>query len=48
MNWIEKYIEIFQCPYCKGDIYLNKDKLICKKCKRVYEIIEGIPVLLRY
>jgi uncharacterized protein YbaR (Trm112 family) len=50
MNWIEKYLSILQCPYCKGDLYLDRDKnkLICKKCNRVYDIINGIPILLRY
>ncbi|ENN95756.1 hypothetical protein J422_06140 [Methanocaldococcus villosus KIN24-T80] len=47
MSWIEKYLEILQCPYCGGDLYLDSNKLVCKKCKRVFDIIEGIPILLR-
>ncbi|ACX72749.1 protein of unknown function DUF343 [Methanocaldococcus vulcanius M7] len=51
MCWIKNYIDILQCPYCGGDLLLE-DKtnkaIICKKCKRSYEIVDGIPILLRY
>ena len=41
-------LDILACPRCKGDIYLNKteDGLICDQCNLLYEIKEGIPVML--
>jgi len=44
-------MDILQCPYCGGDLLLeNKtnNAIICKRCKRSYKIIDGIPILLRY
>jgi uncharacterized protein YbaR (Trm112 family) len=43
-----KLLEILACPKCKGDIRLNEDEsgLICDKCKLMYEIRDGIPVML--
>jgi len=49
--WVESYMDILQCPYCGGDLLLeNKtnNAIICKRCKRSYKIIDGIPILLRY
>ena len=44
----DKLLEIIACPKCKGDLYLNEDKngLICEHCRLIYEIREGIPILL--
>ena len=44
----EKLLEIIACPKCKGNLYLNEDKngLICEYCRLIYEIREGIPILL--
>ena len=41
-------LEILACPKCKGDIRLteNGDGLICGKCKLLYPIRDGIPVML--
>lgn len=41
--------KILACPTCKADLEYNPDKtkLICKECKKVYDIKEGIPVLLK-
>lgn len=41
-------LEILACPKCKGDIRLNEDEsgLICDKCKLMYKIRDGIPVML--
>ncbi len=43
-----KLLEILACPVCKGDIEYDeiRNVLICRKCKVMYEIKEGIPVLL--
>ena len=44
----KELLDILVCPKCKGEIYLNDDKngLICKACRLVYEIKDDIPVML--
>jgi len=39
--------KILACPVCKSDLKYNKDKtkLICTKCKAIYPIKDGIPIL---
>ena len=41
-------LDILACPKCKGDIRLNEseDGLICDSCKLLYQIKDGIPVML--
>ena len=41
-------LEILVCPKCKGDIKLNdkENGLVCEKCKLLYPIRDGIPVML--
>jgi uncharacterized protein YbaR (Trm112 family) len=41
-------LEILACPKCKGDLRLNdsQDGLICDRCRLVYEIRDGIPIML--
>lgn len=41
-------LEILACPKCKGALRLNEDEsgLICDTCKLMYEIRDGIPVML--
>lgn len=44
-------LEILACPACKTDVELLEYKkdhqgLKCDKCKRIYPIKEGIPVML--
>lgn len=54
MNWIlimtisQELIEILACPKCKGEVTLTEsgDGLVCVACKLIYEIREGIPVML--
>jgi hypothetical protein len=48
MTISEELLEILACPKCKGDIYLNekKDGLICDRCRLLYEIRDGIPIML--
>ena len=45
-----KLLEILACPDCRGDIkYTRKGKkesLQCVKCKRVFEVKNGIPIML--
>jgi len=41
-------LELLVCPKCKGKVYLSErgDGLICDVCKLLYEIRDGIPVML--
>ena len=41
-------LEILACPECKEEVKLTTDEkgLECLKCHRVYQIKEGIPVML--
>ena len=41
-------LEILACPKCKGEIELDEkgQALICRSCRLVYEIREGIPIML--
>jgi uncharacterized protein YbaR (Trm112 family) len=41
-------LKILACPKCKEDVKLTADEkgLKCVKCHRVYQIKEGIPVML--
>jgi len=41
-------LEILACPKCRGDIRLSpsQDGLICDRCRLVYEIRDGIPIML--
>jgi len=41
-------LAILACPKCKGTVNLtrNDDGLVCLRCQLVYEIREGIPVML--
>ncbi|MBN2397228.1 MAG: Trm112 family protein [Deltaproteobacteria bacterium] len=41
-------LDILACPQCKGEIRLNEEEtgLICDTCKLLYEIRDGIPVML--
>jgi ubiquinone/menaquinone biosynthesis C-methylase UbiE len=40
--------EILVCPVCKSDVEVNGNMLVCVRsdCKKLYPIIEGIPVML--
>jgi len=46
----KKLLEILACPDCHGDILYQrkgrKESLKCKKCKRVFEVKKGIPIML--
>jgi uncharacterized protein YbaR (Trm112 family) len=48
MSIDKKLLEILACPKCKGEIRLNEteDGLICEACKLLYEIKDGIPIML--
>lgn len=40
--------EILACPRCKGplDFHEDKNEIHCQACRLVFEIREGIPVML--
>ncbi len=44
----KELLDILACPKCKGDIVLNerKDGLICHNCNLIFEIRDGIPIML--
>ncbi len=44
----ERLLEILACPICKVKVELKSDGsgLKCAQCKRVYPIIDDIPVML--
>lgn len=44
----KELLEVLACPKCKGDIRVSKDEksIVCDACRLVYEIRDGIPVML--
>lgn len=43
-------LDILACPDDKADVKYNKtgrkESLTCTKCKRVFEVRDGIPIML--
>jgi len=42
-------LEILACPKCKGELVYRtapKEELVCNKCRLVYAVEEGIPIML--
>lgn len=40
-------IEILACPQCKGAVKLQDEHgILCEKCNLLYEIKDGIPIML--
>lgn len=48
MSIDKKLLEILACPKCKGEVRLteSEDGLTCDVCKLLYEIKDGIPIML--
>jgi len=44
----KELFKILACPVCKAELKYNKNntKLVCTKCKAVYSIKDGIPIML--
>ena len=44
----QELLDILCCPKCKGDLDYKpkKNTLTCKKCKRVFEVKNDIPIML--
>lgn len=41
-----KLLEILACPKCKGKVELHNNGIVCRTCRLVYEVRDGIPVML--
>lgn len=48
MSISQELLEILVCPRCKGDLRLTdtQDGLVCERCRLLYEIRDGIPIML--
>lgn len=54
MSISKELLAILVCPKCKGDLRLSREAgresvtegLICDRCKLLYEIKDGIPIML--
>ncbi len=44
----KELLEILCCPKCKGELEYNEkqNSLTCTKCGKVYEVKDGIPIML--
>jgi uncharacterized protein YbaR (Trm112 family) len=44
----KELLDILACPKCKGPVVPHNDphRLICGKCRLLYEIVDDIPVML--
>jgi len=42
----KELLAILACPACKGDLELENNKIVCKKCFKKYPVRNGIPVLI--
>lgn len=44
----KKLLDVIACPKCKGDLDYDSEKeiLICRKDKLVFEVRNNIPILL--
>ena len=48
MSISNELLEILACPKCKGPIRIQEDEsgLVCDSCRLLYEIRDGIPIML--
>lgn len=48
MSIEKELLDILACPRCKGELKLTvgEDGLVCAKCRLLFEIKDGIPVML--
>lgn len=42
----EDLLEILACPYCKEEVELKGEVLVCEKCGREFPVKDGIPQML--
>jgi uncharacterized protein YbaR (Trm112 family) len=40
--------DVLACPKCKGELefHEDRDEIVCRACRLVYRIDDGIPVML--
>jgi uncharacterized protein len=43
-----KLLDMLVCPKCKGDLDYRaaESDLVCDRCKLVYQVRDGIPIML--
>ena len=48
MSLDPRLLEILACPLCRTSVRLLKDGtgLLCEQCRRVYPVVDDIPVML--
>jgi len=48
MGMRKELLDILACPRCKGPLQaaVKEDGLICETCRLLYEIKDGIPIML--
>lgn len=48
MSMSKELIEVLACPKCKGDVTIseNSDAIICRNCRLMFKIKDGIPIML--
>ena len=44
----KQLLDVLCCPKCHGDLLYEpeKNRLTCKKCGKIYEIKDDIPIML--
>ncbi len=43
----KELLAILACPQCKGTIKIReKEGLVCERCQLLYEVRDGIPIML--
>ncbi|MFH1106112.1 MAG: Trm112 family protein [Candidatus Aenigmatarchaeota archaeon] len=43
---VKNALDVLACPKCKGNLQSSGSHLMCKRCKMLYSIIDGIPDML--
>lgn len=43
-----EFVKLVVCPKCKGELEVNRAKsgFVCKSCKLLYKVKNGIPIFL--
>lgn len=44
----KQLLEILVCPKCRGELEYREQEsvLVCQQCKLLYEVRDGIPIML--
>ncbi|AEH44018.1 protein of unknown function DUF343 [Thermodesulfatator indicus DSM 15286] len=44
----QELLAVLACPKCKGDLTVDESRqgLVCYKCSLLYEVRDGIPIML--